>query len=993
MKILQTPVFVGRREEIKQLDSILRVVQDGGGRCVLVSGEAGIGKSRLLAEVRDRASRAGFNSMVGRCFEQDRSFPYAPLIDMLRPFFTQGTVDERLDTLGPLVPELVKLLPELPAHFSLSSSASLPETRVEKRHLFQALTTLFWRQAEAGPLLLAIEDLHWSDEASLEFLLYLVRRIARKPILLLLTSRPAPAQAELSELLAGLDREPIVQELHLEPLTRHEVSQLLKGILDQAQEPSAEFVEVIYSLTDGNPFFAEEICTSLIANGDLYYAENQWRRKPLSQIIIPDSVHRVVHQRLGRIGQPARRLIDLAAISGRSFDFAVLHELTAHTDQELLAQVKELIAARLVVEESADRFAFRHALIREALYSQLLVRERQPLHEQLVQAIERVHSDSLESQLEILSYHAYEAGLWQKTVDYAQWAGQKALALFAPQAAVEHFSRAIEAAKRLSQELEASLYRLRGQAFDTLGKFEEARSDYEMALQAARAAGDQLAMWQVLLDLGLLWASKDYERTGDFCRQALDLARAMEDGAAIGHSLNRLGNWLMNSGEPFDALDYHREALHLFEELNDRAGIAATLDLLAMTSNQCGDVGGTVTYYERAIPILRDLNHWQTLSSSLANLALYTLSQEHAQEAVKLAQDIGWQPGEAYALNCLAAVLFNRTRYGESLAIRSQSLALTEAIEHPQWTASNHVFFGYSYKELLALDRAEDHLVKGLALARQVGSSFFTLMGGGVLASVYVMQNRLEAAEELLADLPLEWIPSLLSVRLARIELAHAQQDAEQILQLLDEISDAPIVTDAAFGMLLFFQGPALRLEAQAMLWLDRVDEAERTLLQTINQYSKHDLTHGLWQIYLTLGKIYLERSRQEQAREMFTVAREQIDTLAATIDEEALRENFRRRAAALIPAMQPLTPRQTAKQDYGGLTRRERQVAAVVARGSTNQEIADELVVSVKTVEAHITRILSKLGFTSRAQIAAWAVEKGLASAPQDLDTLSRSS
>ena len=993
MKILQTPVFVGRRKEIKLLDSILKVVQSGDGRCVLISGEAGIGKSRFLAEIRDRAEQSGFRSLVGRCFAQDRSFPYAPLVDLLRPFLAQSAVDDGLDTVGHIAPELAKLLSESALPFPLAPAASLPESKLEKRHLFESLTMFFWQRAEAAPLLLAVEDLHWSDQASLEFLLYFVRRIVRKRILLVLTSRIDRTQPELNELLAGLDREPIVDEIRLEPLSMTEVAQLLKGVLTHAQEPSVEFVEAIYSLTEGNPFFAEEICTSLIASGDIYFSENQWRRKPLSQIDIPDSVQRVVQQRLGHISRPARQVADLAAVSGRSFDFAVIQELTGHSDEVLLDLIKELMAARLVVEESADRFAFRHALTREALYGRLLKRERESLHGKVVQAIEKIYAESPRSHLEALAYHACEAELWAKTLSYAQRAGEKALALYAPRAAVEQFDRAITAAGQLSQMPSQTLYRLRGHAYDTMGEFAAARADYEAALRAAEAAADRQVVWQVLLDLALLWASRDYARTGDYCRQALALARAMEDEAAIAHSLNRLGNWLMNSGRPFKALEQHREALSLFERLHDRAGIAATLDLLAMTSNQSGDVGGTVTYYERAIPILRELQEKRTLSSSLANLALYTLGEEDARAAVKLAQDISWQPGEAYALNCLAVVLFNRSRYGESLAIRSQSLALAEAIEHPQWTASNHVFFGYSYKELLALDRAEAHLVKGLALARQVGSSFFIWMGSGMLASVYIGQKRLEEAEALLADLPLEWIPSLLSVRLARIELADARQDAKRVLQLLDEIPAVPIVTNAAPGMLSFVQAPAQKLRAQALLWLDRLDEAEQTLQQTIGQYAKHDLTHGLWQIYLALGKIYLARSSQEQAREMFKVAREQIDMLAPTIDEEALRENFTRRAMARIPKMQPLSPRQAAKREYGGLTRREREVAAVVAQGTTNQEIADELVVSVKTVEAHITRILSKLGFSSRTQIATWAVEKGLASAPQDLDTLSRSS
>ncbi|MDX1687467.1 MAG: AAA family ATPase, partial [Candidatus Promineifilaceae bacterium] len=660
--------FVGRSDELQQLDDVLAAVEAGAGRCVLLSGEAGVGKSRLIAELDARAGDRGFTTLTGRCFEQDRSFPYAPLIDMLRPFFAGAAGADLRDALGPLVTELVRLLPEL-AHGTTAPPIPSPgETQVEKRRLFAALTRLFLRQSEAGPLLLVVEDLHWSDEASLEFLLYLVRRVADYPLLLLLSRRTAETPAALVDLLAGLDREPGAQEITLAPLTRAEVAALVKGILDQPQEVSAEFVAAVYRLSEGNPFFAEEICASLIASGDVYYADSRWQRKPLAEIDIPDSLQRLVQQRLSALGRPARQVVDLAAVSGRTFDLAVLQALTGLGDGEILDLVKELMAAQLVVEESAEQFTFRHALIREALYGQLLGRERQTLHARLVRAIEQVHADALDAHLEPLAYHAFEATLWPEALNYARRAGTKALALYAPNAAADHLTRAIRAARQLSQAQPVALHRLRGQAFDILGEFDRARADYEAALSAAEAAGDRQAIWQILLDLGLLWASRDYERTGDYCRRALDLARSMEDPAAVAHSLNRLGNWLMNMGQPFQALDYHREALELFETLDDRAGVASTLDLLAMTSNMCGDYADTVAYYQRAIPVLRQLNDRQTLASSLTMLSNYTLDEALVREALDLAREIDWRAGEAFALVYLGSLLAYRGDVGSGLS-------------------------------------------------------------------------------------------------------------------------------------------------------------------------------------------------------------------------------------------------------------------------------------------------------------------------------------
>ena len=211
----------------------------------------------------------------------------------------------------------------------------------------------------------------------------------------------------------------------------------------------------------------------------------------------------------------------------------------------MLPLIKEFIAAQLVVEESAEQFAFRHAMTQQAVYTQLLVRERRVLHRMIGEAMEQLYSTTLDTHLADLAYHFSESDAWEKALEYAQRAGEKAQRLYAPRSAVEQFTRALEAAHHLALAPSPPLYRARGQAYETLGEFDQARADYQQAREAAHTRQDGAGEWQSLLDLGFLWLGRDYERAGAFFRRALDLAQRLADPKLHAHSLNRLGNWHM----------------------------------------------------------------------------------------------------------------------------------------------------------------------------------------------------------------------------------------------------------------------------------------------------------------------------------------------------------------------------------------------------------------------------------------------------------------
>ena len=992
------PTLVGRAEDLSTLHLLVEQAKQGEGHVVLISGEAGIGKTRLVHEAKTYAATQGFLLLQGNCFPTDLTYPYAPLLDLLRSLFASNLAVTFAAALETLARDVFPLLPELVPDQTIPLPRLEPEQ--EKRRLFAVLANFFIRLSASTPILLIIEDVHWSDSTSLDFLHYLARRIVSQPILLLVTYRHDETHPPLRSWLAHLNRERLAQEIQLAPLSRNDIDTMLSAIFDQRHTAfdmrrflHGELLDTLYILTEGNPFFVEETLSSLIAEGDIFYVQGYWNRRSLHAARIPRSVQEAVQQRTEHLGEEARYVLTLATVAGRHFDFALLQQLTRYDEEQLLKIMKELVFAQLVIEESAEQFAFRHALTRRAIYTQLLARERTKLHRTIAETIEQLPPAALDARMEDLANHFYQARVWQKTVDYAQRAGEKALRLYSHRAAIDYFTWALEAADHLSLPPPPELYRARGQAYETLGEFDQAQHDYTQALDAARTMHDRAAEWQSAIDLGFLWAGRDYTQAEPWFRRALVLAQSLNDPALHARSLNRIGNWHLNLEQPHEALRYHREALTIFEQLHDSRGIAETLDLLGMASYLGGDLIGGTAYYQQAIALFDELGNREGLTSSLATLtmrastyhtdaliAVASLAEvfPDAERAVKVAREIGQRSAESYALLQLGLCLGSQGEYTHALAACQQSLLIAEEIEHRQWQTAAHAMLGGVYNGLLAHRQASDHFEQALVLAQETHSLFWTRMATGYLASVSILLHDYARAEALLhtALSPDTAIQAVAQRMLccASVELALAQGHPTRALEIIDQLVAS--AAQAARGQSSL---RVLKLRGEALAALQRPAEAEAALTAAQALAVTLGARPRQWRICVTLGNLYQTQGRKTEAEQAFATARILIEELAATIADEPLRDNFLHLATAMLPYSHPLSPKQAAKQAYGGLTAREREIAALIAQEKFNREIADVLVLSERTIETHVSNIMFKLGFTSRKQIATWAVERGL--------------
>jgi DNA-binding CsgD family transcriptional regulator/tetratricopeptide (TPR) repeat protein len=941
-------VLIGREACTEALDRFVEEVGPTHGQTILISGEAGIGKSRLLASLRTRAEAVGARVILGCSFERDRALPYAPFVDALRAFLGPLEPTQAFELLGA---DLASLLPEL-------GVTGQPEDDPRQKHerVIESLVRLLTGLASRHKLLmLFVEDLHWADSTSLEAFGILARRLSDQPVLLVGTFRDEQVEPGLESLLADLERARLPTELRLRRLDRQQVEAMLRAIFGVARA-DPDLARRVFDLTDGNPLFVEEVL-----------------RSP-NELRLPRTIRDAVQRRTARLSAQAKQIVVLAAVSGRRFEFPLLQQVAGVEESTLIDAVKELMSAQLVVEESGDRFAFRHALTREAICARLLARERRVLHRRIADVLEQ---QALDGRAEDLAYHFFEAEDWHKAAEYAERAGLRAQSLYAADTAAEHFSLAIEATGRLHAPVPGRLYRQRALAHETIGAFDNARADYETSLAAARNVGDRLLECQALVDLGFLWASRDYTRTGRLLGDALVLARELDQPAMLAAALNRVGNWHTNVEQPARAADYHREALSIFEAQGDAAGLAQTLDLLALATAFGGDLAEAVSLWDQAIAMHRERNDRFALASSLSVRAVAggggmtwhvsptTIEAAQsalasAEEALHITREIGWRAGEAFACHCLAQPLSSLGAYARALDVARTGLEVAGEIGHQEWQCAMHLVVGTLLRDIGQSGDAREHAEAAFVVARSIGSMYWTRVTGAALMELRTCRAELEAAERIERELllPNTEPPSTTASRelcLAAARLALARGDLPRARSMLDGMraGGSTPVLELLFGEVLLASG----LSA----------DAEQVVRGALEVAEASGYRARLWQLYGLLARILAAQGRRSEAE----TARASAGVVVSAIAED-LPDTSRGTFVGMVHRTVGVLARRGGRND-SGLSQREREVAELLGEGLSNHAIAERLVIGERTVESHVSAVLAKLHLSNRAQIAAF--------------------
>lgn len=434
--------FVGRGPELDVLASGFEEAVGGRGRLFLVSGEPGIGKTRLADEFSERARERGARVLWGRCWEAGGAPAYWPWVQALRSYIGHQDPEQLRALLGTGAVDVSQMLPELRDSFpDLPELPSLnPDTA--RFRLFDSATAFLKRAAMAQPLVLVLDDIHAADTPSLRLLEFLASQLGDSRLLLLCGFRdvaPALNEALLSS-LTQLAREPVARRLALGGLAEAEVHTYLELVTGRAPAPSV--VTEIHRETEGNPLFVEEVVRLLVSEGRLEDAAEV-------AVSLPEGVRQVIGLRLARLSEPCRRVLTLASVLGRDFSLDALERVSGGSGDELLAVLDEAASERVVTEVPGVlvRLRFSHALIRDVLYEEIPSARRRSLHRAAGEALEELYAGDLDPHLAELAHHFLASGPDGKDrgISYARRAGDRAMRLLAFEEATRRYRTALEA--------------------------------------------------------------------------------------------------------------------------------------------------------------------------------------------------------------------------------------------------------------------------------------------------------------------------------------------------------------------------------------------------------------------------------------------------------------------------------------------------------------------------------------------------------------------
>ena len=943
MEARASEVFIGRARELGELARALDSTRSRSGSTVLVAGEAGIGKSRLAIELSRRAHEAGFEVLLGRSIDVvGTELPFQPFAEALRPLGTPWQADG--------------------------------QTPGSQLRVFEETLALLTERAATAPVLLVLEDLHWADTSSLDLVVFLAHNVDTRPVLLLLTYRAGePESAERVRRLAdGVRRSGSALVLELAPLGREDLAELLEAHADQPLP--AALTDAIATRSEGNPFFAEELLAAAAAEGSA---------------VLPQGLRDVLLGRVEGLDPPTQSLLRVAAAAGRDVEYSLLCATVELPEPQVRNSLREAVGRGvLVAEPGTSVFRFRHALLAEAIYSTILPGEREELHGRLAEELARSDAATPAE----LAPHWAAAGRSAEALVASVDAARQAKAVFGLAEAHGHLERALAlwpAVPDAAELVGLDLAELCARAARLATRVGASTRAVELAPQAIELLAEDPHREAILhVDLGeYLYELGSYEAGFAELERAVEIAPAEPPSPERAYALGSLAGGLMIAWRHRESLATAEQALEVARQVGAGEAEVRALTVIGAELAHVGRAEEGVAYFRRTLELAEEIGDYWGLDRAYVNFTETLTMLGRHRESARVAQ-AGLEAMRSYGIDN-PPLVSNRIEALHASGDWDEADRLSAGALRGITTS-----FGWELliaRALVETDRGEFDAARAhfeaadTTLRKDRGPGFYD----GWLADLALWEHRWADAESAvergLADA--SW-PEAAPIRVelsakgmrAQAELAalaRARRDADAVHERLvragelrdvarEAASESSGVTPNATGWLALAEAEYLRgcAEPRPDLWSNAATAWDQLERPPLAAYCRWRQAEAL----VAVGAPRAEASAP--LHEAHAVAT-RIGAKPLLRELELLAQRSRLDLAA---AEDESPARRRGLEETLGLTPREAEVLALIARGYTNREIAAELVISIKTASVHVSHILAKLDVPNRREAAAIA-------------------
>lgn len=656
--------LVGRMAEMEGIKQALEQAKCAKGQMVAVTGESGVGKSRIAKELELLARDQGFKFIKGKCYSYSSNVAYQPFIRQLSVIFNIEEKDSG-DRKHEKIQEVLHLLDLTDFEPFLGSLLCITNSEIEgldpekrKRKTFEGIRELYLRQSKKQPMAIAFEDLQWADTLSLELLEHLVEILPNESMLICADFRP--------ELALPFIAKPNCLNINLKPLKKQEAWQMVSA-LAAVSDVDDLVLDKLIERTEGNPLFIEEVIRHLISRRLVKReGESLVATKRFGKMTLPNTVASVVLGRIDKLGEELRRLLQYSAVIGKEFDRAVLAKLLKEPEEKIqglldnLEHFEGLLYSKMV--DTKRVYEFHSTTTYEAAYSTLLKQRRKELHGKVARTLESEFKDNLFLHLEDLAHHYYNSSHQDKAVSYLHRAGDKSRGLYANPEAIEFYEKGLETIKHIKKAKtslleKAELLGAQGAIFRLIGQRDKALRNFSTASKIAQREKELRAKWKYLLETGII---HDMLGQVDKAREILEnvLAQAESNGDVLvkAMALNNSGHLFLKGGKTEEAIKYFTKALEIYNNLKEEKEIARANGSLALAFEIMGNIGSAITHNAEAIKISNNINYLEGIASYNNNLGINKLmtgdiqsASDNFRNAYNMAQKIGDRRVESLA--------------------------------------------------------------------------------------------------------------------------------------------------------------------------------------------------------------------------------------------------------------------------------------------------------------------------------------------------------